>query len=119
MDRLVWAERDAGEPRFAADGTYVVVRVIRQHVEFWDRVGLLEQERMIGRERVSGAPLGGSGEFQDPDFASDPPRPPDPAVGPHPPRQPTHARHRRRAADPPQPQLRPRRRRRGQRRLRP
>lgn len=72
MDRLVWAERGAGEPRFAADGTYVVVRVIRQHVEFWDRVGLLEQERMIGRERVSGAPLGGSGEFQNPDFASDP-----------------------------------------------
>ncbi|HLI58206.1 MAG TPA: Dyp-type peroxidase [Solirubrobacteraceae bacterium] len=72
MDRLVWVQRDAGEPAFAADGTYVVVRVIRQHVEFWDRVGLLEQERMIGRERLSGAPLGGTGEFQDPDFASDP-----------------------------------------------
>jgi deferrochelatase/peroxidase EfeB len=72
MDRLVWAEKGAGEPSFAADGTYVVVRVIRQHVEFWDRVGMLEQERMIGRERVSGAPLGGSSEFQNPDFASDP-----------------------------------------------
>ena len=72
MDRLVWAERGAGEPAFSEDGTYAVVRVIRQHVEFWDRVGMLEQERMIGRERVSGAPLGGSSEFQNPDFASDP-----------------------------------------------
>jgi deferrochelatase/peroxidase EfeB len=72
MDRLVWAEKGAGEPPFSEDGTYVIVRVIRQHVEFWDRVGMLEQERMIGRERVSGAPLGGSSEFQNPDFTSDP-----------------------------------------------
>ena len=72
MDRLVWAQRGAGEPPFAADGTYVIVRIIRQHVEFWDRVGMIEQERIIGRERLSGAPLGGDSEFQNPDFASDP-----------------------------------------------
>ncbi len=72
MDRLTWAQKGAGEPRFAEDGTYVIVRVIRQHVEFWDRVGMLEQERMIGRDRVSGAPLGGTGEFENPDFGSDP-----------------------------------------------
>jgi deferrochelatase/peroxidase EfeB len=72
MDRLIWAEKGVGEPAFATDGTYVIVRIIRQHVEFWDRVGMLEQERMIGRDRVSGAPLGGTSEFQNPDFASDP-----------------------------------------------
>jgi deferrochelatase/peroxidase EfeB len=72
MDRLIWAEKGVGEPAFATDGTYVIVRVIRQHVEFWDRVGMLEQERIIGRDRVSGAPLGGSSEFESPDFASDP-----------------------------------------------
>lgn len=42
------------------------------HVEFWDRVGMYEQQNMIGRYRVSGAPLGGTYEFEDPDYASDP-----------------------------------------------
>ncbi|MFZ0385412.1 MAG: Dyp-type peroxidase [Solirubrobacteraceae bacterium] len=70
MRQLVWA--DADEPPFAAGGTYMIVRTIRQHVEFWDRVGMLEQEQMIGRYRVSGAPLGGTAEFENPDYPSDP-----------------------------------------------
>jgi deferrochelatase/peroxidase EfeB len=70
MQKLVWA--DAAEPPFAAGGTYMIVRTIRQHVEFWDRVGMLEQEQMIGRSRVSGAPLGGATEYENPDYPSDP-----------------------------------------------
>jgi deferrochelatase/peroxidase EfeB len=70
MRRLIWA--GDGEPSWARDGTYMIVRTIRQHVEFWDRVGMLEQEQMIGRERVSGAPLGGSSEHESPDYPSDP-----------------------------------------------
>jgi deferrochelatase/peroxidase EfeB len=70
MDQLVWAAGD--EPRWTTGGTYMVVRTIRQHVEFWDRVGMLEQERMIGRDRVTGAPLGGTHEYQDPRFDLDP-----------------------------------------------
>ena len=42
------------------------------HVEFWDRVGMLEQEHMIGRDSDTGAPLGGTDEFQDPRFDLDP-----------------------------------------------
>jgi deferrochelatase/peroxidase EfeB len=72
MNRLLWVGRDGGEPAFAEHGTYVIVRTIRQHVEFWDRVGMFEQEKMIGRYRVSGAPLGGTDEYEDPDYPSDP-----------------------------------------------
>jgi deferrochelatase/peroxidase EfeB len=70
MDRVVWAS--AGEPAWAAGGTYQVVRIIRNRVEFWDRVARQEQELMFGRDKGTGAPLGRPKETDDPDYASDP-----------------------------------------------
>lgn len=76
MERLVWigAAHVAahGEPQWAQGGSYQAVRLIRNFVEHWDRTPLAEQEAIFGRRRDDGAPLGRQGEFDDPDYASDP-----------------------------------------------
>jgi deferrochelatase/peroxidase EfeB len=72
MDRHVWVGADDDEPQWAVGGSYQAVRIIRMFVEFWDRTQLAEQESIFGRGKVSGAPMGLTGEFTDPDYPSDP-----------------------------------------------
>ena len=72
LDRYVWVAGGEGEPSWAVGGSYHVVRVIRMLVEFWDRTPLSEQEHIMGREKVSGAPLGMEHETDVPDYAADP-----------------------------------------------
>jgi deferrochelatase/peroxidase EfeB len=72
MDKIVWVQRDGKEPAWAVDGTYQVVRIIRNLVEQWDRTPLADQQSMIGRHKMSGAPLTGTNEHDIPAFASDP-----------------------------------------------
>lgn len=72
MNDYVWVQPGGGEPAWTAGGSYQVVRLIRNYVEFWDRTPLGEQERIFGRHKHSGAPIGGAGEFDAVDYAADP-----------------------------------------------
>ena len=71
MRRVVWA--DEGEPGWARGGSYQAVRIVRTLVERWDRTPLGEQERIIGRAKMTGAPLDRpeGTETDLPDYAAD------------------------------------------------
>ena len=66
LARHVWV---AGEPAWLRGGTYLVARRIRMLIEVWDRAPLRDQEETIGRQKTSGAPLGGREEFDTPNLA--------------------------------------------------
>jgi deferrochelatase/peroxidase EfeB len=72
MERVVWVQSGSDEPAWAAGGSYQVVRIIRNLVERWDRTPLAEQQRIIGRDKMSGAPLGMNQEHDIPAFANNP-----------------------------------------------
>lgn len=71
MQDLVWVRPGDGEPGWTSGGTYQVVRIIRNFVERWDRTALKEQEDIIGRQKMSGAPMGGKAEYDVPRYDDD------------------------------------------------
>ena len=69
LDRFVWLGDD--EPQaWMRGGTFLVARRIRMLIETWDHSPLDEQERVIGRHKLSGAPFGGRAEHDVPDLAA-------------------------------------------------
>ena len=65
MDAVVWAGAEAG---WMQNGSYMVARRIRIALEHWDRMKVGFQEQTFGRHKASGAPLGGTHEFDTPNF---------------------------------------------------
>jgi deferrochelatase/peroxidase EfeB len=69
LNKHVWVA-DGDGPAWMTGGTYLVTRRIRMRIENWDRTTLLEQERVIGRLKGSGAPIGYGDEFDALDFTT-------------------------------------------------
>ncbi len=65
-DTVVWAGEDG--PAWMRGGSYMVIRRIRMALEHWDNTDVEFQELTIGRHKYSGAPLGGTSEFDPLDF---------------------------------------------------
>ena len=63
----LWVQPGDG-PDWMTGGSYLVSRKIRMIVETWDRSSLAEQEMIVGRRKGTGAPLGKTGEFEEPDL---------------------------------------------------
>lgn len=72
MDTVIWTDPADGEPGWTTGGSYQVVRMIRFYVEQWDRAPLGEQERIFGRHKITGAPLGQNKESDTPVYPADP-----------------------------------------------
>jgi deferrochelatase/peroxidase EfeB len=60
-DQVVWV--GTGAPGWMQGGSYMVVRRIRLALEHWDKMDVADQQQIVGREKRSGAPLGGKAEF--------------------------------------------------------
>lgn len=69
FDERVWA--GDSEPDWFSGGTFLVFRKIRMRLPNWSMATAEEQNLTIGKDRDTGAPLSGGGEFAHPDFEAD------------------------------------------------
>jgi deferrochelatase/peroxidase EfeB len=67
MRHSIWVgPRD--NPKWLRGGSYLVARRIRMKLDDWNATPVHRQERVIGRHKKSGAPLGGKHEHDQADF---------------------------------------------------
>ncbi len=69
VNDFVWVDDETDQP-WMLGGSYLVTRRIRMRIESWDRAALDEQEAVIGRSKVTGAPIGSSAEHDPVDLAA-------------------------------------------------
>lgn len=69
MRSFVWVGEDSDQA-WMRGGSYLVARRIRMLIESWDRDRLEDQELVIGRQKVGGAPLTGVHEHDKVDLAA-------------------------------------------------
>jgi deferrochelatase/peroxidase EfeB len=67
LDDFVWVG-DEADQAWMKGGSYLVTRRIQMFIENWDRDNLGDQQNVIGRAKVTGAPLSGGTEFTTPNF---------------------------------------------------
>jgi dye decolorizing peroxidase len=67
-ERVVWGGGDI--PAWTENGTSVVIRRIAMNLDKWDEVDRVAREESVGRRLSNGAPLTGTQEHDEPDFAA-------------------------------------------------
>ena len=68
FDRVVWGSQDI-KP-WLENGTSLVIRRIAMNLDTWDELDRRGREESVGRTLASGAPLTGTAEHDEPDFAA-------------------------------------------------
>jgi deferrochelatase/peroxidase EfeB len=59
INEFLWVHPPSPEPAWTTGGTYQVIRIVRFHLDDWDQVPPAQQEKIIGRHKATGIPLGG------------------------------------------------------------
>lgn len=67
-EQVVWGGGDI--PAWTENGTSVVIRRIAMNLDKWDEVDRVGREESVGRRLSNGAPLTGTQEHDEPDFAA-------------------------------------------------
>jgi dye decolorizing peroxidase len=67
LDTAVWTPDG---PAWLRDSTTLVIRRISMNLETWDLLGRTDRELAVGRRLDTGAPLTGTAEHDEPDFAA-------------------------------------------------